>query len=246
MNLSNEVYNLKKYLRFSKNEIRNLLLVILFFAFIYSFDDWGQTSFNLAVGLTNLFFAFLLTGSVVLVHHLSQKIYAIHKGFLIEHSIWWNGLFIALLIAFVTSGKVGIYAATTFAITKVTRGRIGHFRYNPEIKAMGRTALWGILGVTFFGGFFKTIDLWLGISFPFTDILFNFAMLFAAFNFLPIPPLDGIKIFFASRLLFVYLFGTMISYVLLINLGQVYSYFWSIFIGLLFLVIFWWFFEQHW
>ena len=56
-------------------------------------------------------------------------------------------------------------------------------------------------------------------------------MLFAVYNMFPIPPLDGSKIFFESRLLYAFVAGTLLGYVVLAGFFDYYSYIVALLIG---------------
>ena len=127
-------------------------------------------------------------------------------------------------------------------------------RYPPmnAVKAFESVSRWGSmaraseeLGVTpsAVSHQVRALELWFGLVFPFTDALFGFSMLFVLHNFLPIPPLDGSRIFFASRSLYVYALAVELSYIILVSVGRVYSYVWSILIGAVIVAVYWWFYE---
>jgi Zn-dependent protease len=60
--------------------------------------------------------------------------------------------------------------------------------------------------------------------------LFIFNLAFAVWNLLPIPPLDGSKLFFHSRLTFAFIFGSVLGYTVLAGFG-VYSWILGLIIG---------------
>jgi len=55
-------------------------------------------------------------------------------------------------------------------------------------------------------------------------------LIYALCNLLPIPPLDGSRILFWSRLFYVFLFGSIAGYLVLVKLG-IFSYIWALLIG---------------
>ncbi len=71
---------------------------------------------------------------------------------------------------------------------------------------------------------------------PMDNVFFNKLFLInwaiAAYSLIPIPPLDGSRVFFASRLTLMFLFGCIGGYVLLILLFGIYSYIWALVIGI--------------
>ena len=56
----------------------------------------------------------------------------------------------------------------------------------------------------------------------------------AIFTMLPIPPLDGSNVFFASRLLYAFAFGCIVGYALLVLVLGFYSLIFVILMGIIF------------
>ena len=105
-------------------------------------------------------------------------------------------------------------------------------------------ALGSNIALILFGGFFKTIDIYFFTgSNPLISKLFVFSMAYAAWSLIPIPPLDGSKLFFASRLVYAFVFGCFAGYAVLVALG-VYSYIWALVIGVFAWLIFYIVFER--
>jgi len=81
-----------------------------------------------------------------------------------------------------------------------------------------------------------------------TSVLFNsifiFNLAYAVGQMLPIPPLDGHYLVFASRLWYAFLFGTIVTYVLLALLVSVYSWIFAVIAGGLIWLIFYTTFEK--
>lgn len=224
----------KRFCKFSQEEWKTIAIVTLVFAFILSFDQWGETSFDLVEGLKNLFIALLIVGPSVYVHEMGHRLHGILIGFRAETRIWWHGLWIALILCVLTGGKFTMYAATSMWAHHLTYHRFGFFRYGPNMLSVGLIALSGPLLGLFFGTFFKTLALILPLPLfldSFIQELFVFNILLAAWNLLPIPPLDGSKTFFQSRLTYSFVAGSIISYALLIVLFGYYSYIAALLLG---------------
>jgi len=235
---------LKHYFRFNREEQKTLIIQILVFAFILSFDQWGEDRFSLAVGLTNYFLAVIIATIGVLIHEAGHRLYAIKFGFRAETKLWWYGLVIGMILVILSNGKLKFFAASGVFIHVLGVHRLGHFRYGPNIFAFCMVALSGPLLNIFFATFLKTIDVWFGVgltAIPFFQNLFLFNWIYAVCNLLPIPPLDGSRIFFWSRLFYVFLFGTIGGYLVLVFIG-IYSYIWALLLGvtawLLFLIFY--------
>ena len=64
----------KRYFRFTPLELRSILIVILIFTFITTFNKWGGETFDAQAGIQNLvLWGFIIAISVVL-HISAQKI----------------------------------------------------------------------------------------------------------------------------------------------------------------------------
>lgn len=110
MNWRNYKDKLKKYFWFSREELTHFGIVVLVLALIYSWNDWGTDTFDIAFGFKNLLIAILLIGITVFVHHSGQRLYALARGFRAEQKLWWHGLLIALILVMLTNGKFKFFS----------------------------------------------------------------------------------------------------------------------------------------
>ena len=200
---------------FSKQELVGLIVGMLVFGFIFSFRDWGEEGFNLAVGLTHFITAALVAGISLLFRLSCQKIYGLAEGHKPEFKIWWTGMLISLILAFVTVGRVPLVlwggAFTSFMV----RQRLGEFRYGFSYWANGMVGYWGPMGNILLA----LICAFLGYYFPESyffqkGLVFN--MIMALCSFIPLPQLDGMTIFLGSRGL--YYTGVVLTFVALVLL----------------------------
>jgi hypothetical protein len=129
--------------RFSKKEVLNVIILVLIFAFIFSFDMWGGTVFDASEGFKNLIISFILIGIVVLIHHYVQRFVCILFGFKPAHSIWWPGLVFSLLIAIFSNGSLLFFIGSVFKIKMKDIQRIGWQRYGLNVKQQGLIAMSG-------------------------------------------------------------------------------------------------------
>jgi len=237
-----------RYFAFSNEEISAFVITVLVFAFIDSFDQWGYERFDVLIGLKNYLISLIIVGTALFVHHAAQRLAAIRTGFRAEHKLWWHGLVLGLILVVFTRGTVELFVASGVFIHMLAAHRLGVFRYGPNIDTYAMIALWGPLANIFFATVVKTLELWtpLPLNPEIVQAIFVFNLGFAALNMLPIPPLDGSRVFFASRLTYAFVAGTIIGYVALIYFFNAYSYIFALLIGgavwLLFLI----FFESHW
>ena len=241
MTWNNYWSKVKKYFSFNRFEIRAFFLTTFILAFIWSFDKWGVKTFDFKAGLFNYVIALLLIGSALFVHHAGQKLWGLRKGFRVQQRLWWYGLIFSLLLVFLTDGKVKFLAASGIFMLK--GHRLGAFRYGTNIRTYAAICLAGPIANILFGTFFKQLVIIGLLPASIGNPIFTVNMLFAVWNLIPIPPLDGSRILYSSRLLFAFLFGAIAGYVILIQFN-IYSYIFAALIGVLTWFLFLVFFEK--
>ncbi len=239
---------IKRYFWFSKEELKSLAIVVLVFAFIFSFREWGEETFDFLFGIKNFLIAVVIVGLGIFIHEAGQRLSALKVGFKTEVRVWWYGLLAALILCFITNGKLTLFAATGMWIHHLAVHRLGRFRYGPNVQAFGVIALMGpmanILAATLVK--FMQVNLHLiPLDSVFAQKFFFFNWLFALLNLLPIPPLDGSRLLFYSRLTYAFIFGTIGGYLLLYSAG-IYSYILALIIGGAVWLLFYVFFESKW
>ena len=239
---------LRRYFWPSKEEIKGLAIVVLVFAFIFSFREWGEETFDLFVGLANLFRAIIIVAIAVFIHEAGQRLAAIKVGLKTEVRVWWYGLMAALILAFISRGKLMFFAATGMWIHHLAVHRLGSFRYGPNVQGFGVIALMGPVANILAATFVKFLQVNLHII-PMTSVFvqkfFFFSWLYAVLNLLPIPPLDGSRLLFYSRLTYAFVFGAIAGYLVLYSLG-IYSYILALIIGGVVWLLFYLLFESEW
>src|SRR3989344_563681 len=234
----------KRYFRFTPLELRSILIVILIFTFITTFNKWGGETFDAQAGIQNLvLWGFIIAISVVL-HISAQKIVGLHNGFRVEFSIWWYGLLLGIILAFVTKGALWLLLPGGITLYHMSTHRLGYFRYGTNYFAVAMAALAGALANILLATFIKTFEVWFGVPISDIELLNNlvfFNWMYALLSLLPFPPLDGWAVLFNSRLVYAFIFGSIAGYGALILLG-IYSFVFALLIGgiiwLLFFLVF--------
>ena len=173
--------------RFTKNEIRDLIIsfivIALGFTILYSNGDYSHISIVFPVVMIGVGVGFIF-------HELGHKFVAMHYGYYAEYELWPTGLLIALVSSF-----FGFIFAAPGAVVIYSQGM--------EEKTNGIISIAGpivniILGLIFFlilgslGAFVYTEAGAIVYLICVLGTRINFFL--AAFNLLPIPPLDGSKV----------------------------------------------------
>jgi len=226
---------LKKYYTFTKYEVRGYVIAILAIAFIISFREWGANQFDLTAGLFNLFNSILIVALSILVHDAGQRIWGLAIGYKIEFKMWTFGAVLGLILAFLTNGKFWLIIPGTFMLHHLAGHRLGFFRYGINIIGQSMTALAGPL-------FTLMLIILLKILYaihpnPLLQKAIMFNIIYNITNMLPIPLLDGGKIFFGSRMIYAFVMPAMIVATILMMIDI--PVFFAVVLSLLVGVILW-------
>ena len=173
--------------RFTKKEIRDLIIsfivIALGFTILYSNGDYSHIGLVFPVVMIGVGLGFIF-------HELGHKFVVMHYGYYAEYELWPTGLIIALVSSF-----FGFIFAAPGAVVIYSQGM--------EKKTNGIISIAGpivniILGLIFFlilgslGDFVYTEAGAIVYLICVLGTRINFFL--AAFNLLPIPPLDGSKV----------------------------------------------------
>ena len=166
---------------FSKTEIRDLSIAWLVlgfcFSFRYLFSGLGAFATFLVVALIGI-------GTGFIFHELSHKLVAQRFGYLAEFRLWKVGLIIALASAIISLGQLLFFAPGAVYVSSYSRSHEqGLIAAAGPLANIILAALFYAL--SFSSGFLGLIGEW--------GFIINLWL--AAFNLLPIPPLDGRKIY---------------------------------------------------
>jgi len=209
----------RHHFRFSKDEIEASIISVLLLAFIVSFKDWGKEAFSLTAGLVNLLIGVIIVGIVLGVMLIVIKTEALRLGYRAEFKIWWYGLIIGLGVIFLSRGNIWILAPGGIFFHHLATHRLGWFRYGLNMKETGMTCMIGSLSIVFLAAIFRLLLFAFPESF-FLNKALTVSIWTGLFSMLPIPPLNGSRIFFWSRLTFFFIFGTVVGASILLSIPQ--------------------------
>jgi len=230
------IERIKRDFTFHFDELKGLAIATLVLAFVFTFREWS---------LINLFYAILIIALSLIVHISAQKIVGLHLGVKVEFKLWWYGLLASLIAVFLSNGRVWwIIVPGGFITSIIAKYRLGKFRYGLGYHLMGVVGLTGPVASIILGSIFKNINLYTPITSPLLDKVFVFNLVYAVFSLLPIPPLDGHYTFFAGRLTFAFVAGSIVVYCLLILLLGVYSFIWALIGGGIIYILYYTLFER--
>ena len=173
--------------RFTGKEIRDLIIsfivIALGFTILYSNGDYSHVTLIFPVVMIGV-------GAGFIFHELGHKFVAMHYGYYAEYELWPTGLLIAL-------------ASSFFGFIFAAPGAVVIYSQGMDEKTNGLISIAGplvniALGLIFFlilGSLGNYVYTETGAIVQLICVLgtrINFFL--AAFNLLPIPPLDGSKV----------------------------------------------------
>ena len=235
---------IKRYYFFTKAELRGLIIAIFVIAFIISFKDWGKDSVNVASGFFNLFNSILIVALSMLIHISAQRVWSLATGYRLEWRMWSFGLLIGLIFVFLSNGNIWMILPGGIVIHHMAGHRLGWFRYGINYWALALIALSGPLASITMAVLFKALSGVIANSLIQKLIIFNIA--YALFSLLPIPPLDGSRTFFGSRMLYSFSTFAIIaaSVLLMLDISLWLAVVSSFFIGVVLWILYYVFFEH--
>jgi hypothetical protein len=206
----------KRFYKFTPYELRGLAISILVVGFIISFKEWGTSAFNAGEGLYNLFNSVLIAALSILVHDTGQRLWGLMIGYRVEFKMWSFGLIAALIAAFLSKGSLWLIVPAGFMVHHLAGPRLGWFRYGINYFGQAMVALAGPLFTLMLIILFKVLSVFSANPLIEKAIVFN--VIYAITCLLPIPPLDGSKIYFGSRMLYAFaLPAIIVSAILMIT-----------------------------
>jgi len=237
------VDKIKRYFKFTPLEIRSLIIAILVIAFIISFKEWGYgKDFSVGVGLFNFFNAILIVALSFSVHISIQRIWSLGTGYRLEWKMWTFGLLIGLVLVFLTNGAVWLVLPGGFIVHHMAGHRLGWFRYGINYWAVGLIAVTGPFASIALAALFKMFSGVISSALIQKVIIFNIA--YALYSLLPIPPLDGSKTFYGSRMLYAFSVAGIAAATILLNINisvwivVIASFFIAVVLWLLYYILF--------
>jgi len=218
----------KKHFKFSKEEVRDLVIVSILVGFMFSFTQWGTDKLDVNVGLKNLAIACMLTALAFLVHVSAQKIAAIKQGYNASFQKYMPGLMLGLMLTIVMPISIKSYNNLAFpiivaggiAITAFSIQRLGHEKPIIKHSELAVLTFMGPLANVILALIFKAmINTGMNVELAKTAMAINgwiaiFSILPIALVFNPllmltlrskaptIPAMDGSTIFYASRIFY--------------------------------------------
>ncbi len=198
---------IRRYYKFGKNEQLWLLVSVLAMAFIVGFRFEGQ-EFVLGAFIANFLLSVFAVSIAVFVHESAHRIFGLNMGYKTEFKPFLYGLVAGVILAFMTYGKVIFLAYSGVLLNIMEKHRLGYFRYQLGYFDLGKVSLAGVLTNLFLAAAIKSMGF---IPQAISEKLVLVNVLFAITNILPIPPLDGANVMYASKTFYPVALGGVVS-----------------------------------
>ncbi len=223
-------------INFSRSEKRVIIISIILLGFLFSFKQWGTDRFDILFGIGNWLRASIVAAVSLLIMILVKKLVANKYGTEIEYRIWSIkrygfspssklpkkilgsevnsialGIILPLILIFITNGSL-IFAGVGITLFLSNAAlRLGRkYQYLSEFE-VAMMSLAGPLTSLLLAMIFKIVG-FSGVTF---DLFVKMNFYLAFFSMLPLPNFDGIRIFFASRFLYILIFAFIILTIIL-------------------------------
>lgn len=199
---------IKRYFGFSKQEKRWLLISILAIGIIVGFDD-GKEFFVLSHWVINLLYMLAIVAFSLFVREAAHRIFGLMNGYKVEYLPSFHTLVLGMILAFISNGRIFFFLApNTVKLEMLEKHRLGYFRYGLSYGNVGTVSLMGPLASILLAVLFKVFT-FLPSSLIERAVIINVAL--AVSNMLPIPGLDGMQMFFASRAAYIFAVGAILG-----------------------------------
>lgn len=208
----NWTVKVRKYYKFTNKELQFLGISILIMSIILGFDD-GRETFSLIPWAGNFLLGAVAITLAVLVHESARRIVGLEQGFRIEFKPFFYGMLAGLVLAFMSYGNIILLAYSGMKMHTLKAHRLGYFRYQLGYFVQGKIAFFAILSNLGLAVLFKAMFF---LPSTIRDMFVFVNVLFAITNALPIPPMDGANLMYASRTVYAITLGAVVAMGLLL------------------------------
>lgn len=192
---------------FTLAEIRDLVISALVLGLVFSIALKGFEFLSWTTAFNNYLIALAIIAPTLLLHEFAHKFLAQKYGCKAHYVLWPIGAILAMVITFITAGRIIFAALGAVVISTSYHTRLGYRFIGLTTHELGKISAAGpiiniVLAIVSY------------ILMSINPIIFTIAvqinLIIAFFNCLPVPPLDGAKIFGWSKVIWAGLLATVI------------------------------------
>jgi len=205
-------YNFKRYgIKISNEELKQIIITIVVVAFVWSFNKWGDETFDFVMGIQNFMKGILFATIGLIMNQIGQRIVAVYYGYdpIYEYSM--IGIMAAVVIAFSSRGYLIFFLPGGIKLRHLAASRLGEFRYY--------TSDWEWAKAAFQGPFFNIVLALILSMFkhiPVARQLMVMNIMFAIYSIVPLPGNVGLYLFYPLIFFWAFTVGFVLSTSLLI------------------------------
>jgi len=187
--------------QFSPGEISSIIIAWLVLSVAITYRNF--VGLFTGIGSLEVVIAgFIATATGFIIHEMGHKYVAIRRGYVAHFRLWMQGLLLTLFVVVFSGG--GIVFGAPGAVYIAPAAAAAYYGYDsasrprdPEQENMVISAAGPGINLAFAVAFLALVLATLSGSFLWTIAQFGFALNvgLGSFNMLPVPPLDGSKIF---------------------------------------------------
>jgi Zn-dependent protease len=190
--------------QFSPGEISSIIIAWVVLSIAITYQNFlglfgGMGSLEIVIA------GFIATATGFIIHEMGHKFVAIRRGYVAHFRLWTRGLLLTLFIVVFSGGGIVFGAPGAVYIAPVATAYYGYDStsrtLDPEQENMVISAAGPGINLAFAVGFLSLLFIsssgFLHSGFLHTVAVFGFTLNvgLGSFNMLPVPPLDGSKIF---------------------------------------------------
>ena len=186
--------------QFSPGEISSIIIAWLVLSVAITYRNF--VGLFTGIGSLEVVIAgFIATATGFIIHEMGHKYVAIRRGYVAHFRLWIQGLLLTLFVVVFSGGGIVFGAPGAVYIAPAAAAYYGYDSASrprdPEQENMVISAAGPGINLAFAVAFLALVLATLSGSFLWTIAQFGFALNvgLGSFNMLPVPPLDGSKIF---------------------------------------------------
>jgi len=220
-------YNMQQYFAFNREELQGFIIAIIGMSIVVGFNDGAPPPFDFLHWSLNFFSVLLIIALAYLAQESVKRIMGLWWGYRVEYKVFYPGLILGFMITVMTLGKywwLWILIPSGIMLHTIEGQRLGYFRHFLRYWDVGVVALMGPLANIALALLFKFLYVLMPTN-TLLDLAVKINIMLAIGTLLPIPPMAGHNILYASRWLYFMALGIAITLAVLLAIQGISFYF---------------------
>lgn len=206
---------IKKYARFEPGEWKGFLITIVCLTFIIAFNDGQKGAVDLGFWIINFLGSMVIVALSLFGRTWLQKIVGSVMGYRTEYKPSTSALLFGIIVAFVSTalsdGRFTFWFLIPGGIVVhfMAGQRLGWAKYMLSPFGLGVVSIFGPIGNIIMAMLFRVLHALTGAELFYTAFILN--LIWALWTLTPIPPADGSRMFFGSRMAYMWCIGLVVA-----------------------------------